>query len=234
MSGAGRKSGYRKSVTNGFLNELPLPEEGRSVVAQVGAPRGSNVFEVLLPDGSQSLALMPNKFKKLIWVKRNDFVIVSTTASAPQVDEVGNTRSVFAVPEKEEEEEKEKEKEKEEEEEQQQHQQQQQGKIQHQIEFILGKDQIRNIKDHNLWPCLFVTSVGGGDREDHDPFSGARGMDMGMLPPVDRDGNGEGADEDEEGEEEELELYDKMGNTIAKGTPEWHAALQALLAEDDD
>ena len=83
MSGAGRKSGYRKSVTDGFLNELPLPEEGKSAVAQVGAPRGSNVFEVLLPDGSQSLALMPNKFKKLIWVKRNDFVIVSTTTLAP-------------------------------------------------------------------------------------------------------------------------------------------------------
>lgn len=46
MSGAGRKSQYRKSVTDDYLNGLPLPED-RDVIAQVKSSRGTNIFEVM-------------------------------------------------------------------------------------------------------------------------------------------------------------------------------------------
>ena len=38
--------------------------------------RGSNLFEVISADGKIELSLLPKKFHKLIWVKRNEFVIV--------------------------------------------------------------------------------------------------------------------------------------------------------------
>jgi len=78
MSGAGRKTGYRKGVTDKYLNDLPLPnEEENEFIAQISGSRGSNVFEVLLPPPNESsLALLPTKFRKLIWVKVGTFVIV--------------------------------------------------------------------------------------------------------------------------------------------------------------
>ena len=45
MSGSGRKSQYRKSVTDEYLNGFPLPEEG-DALARVNSSRGTNIFEV--------------------------------------------------------------------------------------------------------------------------------------------------------------------------------------------
>jgi translation initiation factor IF-1 len=242
MSGAGRKGGYRKSVTDGFLNEFPLPEEGKSLLAQVGPPRGSNVFEVVFADGSKSLALLPNRFKKLIWVKRNDYVLVTTTVdetenadadvargstadqatvftgSAPSATAAASdaaatsataAATVSTLP-----------------------------KIQHQIEFILGRDQIRNIKDKALWPDTFVTRLGGGN--------GAAGLGQGQgLGHSQGHGHGQGqrqrddlmpdlahsSDDDYEDADEEEGRYDKMGNTIEPGTSEWDEAVAAEEAE---
>ena len=77
MSGAGRKSKFRKSVTDEFLTSLPEPGEGEHV-CKIAGSRGSNMFEIALRDDdtSGSLALLPNKFKNVIWVKTRDFVIV--------------------------------------------------------------------------------------------------------------------------------------------------------------
>lgn len=36
--------------------------------------------QLLLDDGEESLALLPTKFRKLIWVKRGDHLIVSGTS----------------------------------------------------------------------------------------------------------------------------------------------------------
>jgi hypothetical protein len=48
MSGSGRKSAYRKGVTDSFLNDFPEPEDGKTMVARVRASRGTNIFEVSL------------------------------------------------------------------------------------------------------------------------------------------------------------------------------------------
>lgn len=80
MSGIGRKSSYRKGVTQQYSSSLPLPDENNLVV-RVTASRGSNIFDILLPLGEESLAMMPTKFRKLIWVKRGDYVMVSSAAA---------------------------------------------------------------------------------------------------------------------------------------------------------
>jgi probable RNA-binding protein EIF1AD len=85
MSGFGRKSSYRKSLTQAYENDFPEPKSNELIV-RVKSSRGSNLFEIDLPNKNISntsetqtnveLALLPKKFLKVIWVKRNDFVIV--------------------------------------------------------------------------------------------------------------------------------------------------------------
>ena len=169
MSGCGRRTHYRKSVTNEVFNSFPIPEPGRDSIACIVGSRGTNIFEIELPDNNRhasnnsqathcgdtlnlsgdnvksggqplvlhqlhnnsgneielaservndefeknssisskqpcetspdtssvattttsgapatvgiiavELAMMPSKFKRLIWIKRGDFVIVTT------------------------------------------------------------------------------------------------------------------------------------------------------------
>ena len=81
MAGLGRRSHYRKHLTNAVLNDLPEPEQGECI-AKVVATRGGNQFDVLVAGGLETptpqLAILPTKFHKLIWVKRGDFCIVRT------------------------------------------------------------------------------------------------------------------------------------------------------------
>ncbi|CAE7645613.1 eif1ad [Symbiodinium microadriaticum] len=78
MSGSGRKSHYRKSVQDSFLNGFLEPEENDSICRVTGS-RGTNLFELELSGGGGlELAMLPNKFKKLIWVRRGDFVIAAS------------------------------------------------------------------------------------------------------------------------------------------------------------
>jgi probable RNA-binding protein EIF1AD len=60
-----------------FLNGFPLPEENEHI-AKVLNSRGTNILELQMSNGDIELSILPNKFKKLIWVKRNDYVIVSS------------------------------------------------------------------------------------------------------------------------------------------------------------
>ncbi|KAH7479213.1 hypothetical protein KRP22_010739 [Phytophthora ramorum] len=76
MSGAGRKSAYRKGVTKRVLYGDPEPKENELIV-RVVALRGSNLFEVVDANGTKAVTMLPTKFRKLIWVKRGDFLIVS-------------------------------------------------------------------------------------------------------------------------------------------------------------
>lgn len=84
MAGLGRRTHYRKHLTDSVLYDLPEPKLNERI-AKVCSTRGSNQFDLLLSrdiDSSQPpevvLAILPTKFRKLIWLKRNDFVIVQT------------------------------------------------------------------------------------------------------------------------------------------------------------
>lgn len=100
MSGSGRKSQYRKSVTSSFLDKKNgeyLPS-GAEVIGMVKGNRGGNLFDVQIPltatneetvftevrkqacQGEVILAKLPNKFNKLLWIKANDYVVVEKEA----------------------------------------------------------------------------------------------------------------------------------------------------------
>jgi translation initiation factor IF-1 len=75
MSGSGRKSQYRKSVTDSFLNDNFVPSETEKIVRVLGN-RGDNTFEVQLSAEGKALARLPNKFNKLIWIKTGDYIVI--------------------------------------------------------------------------------------------------------------------------------------------------------------
>jgi len=159
MAGLGRRSHYRKHLTDAVLNDLPEPDEtlGQRIARVVGT-RGGNMFDIVvaplsasrkessrkeqqtdteenenkiildLPpslDGAnsrtQQLAFLPTKFRKLVWIKRNDFVIVqcgeeeSTEQQSDQKDAGGSG-------------------------------------FRYVITHILYKDQVKHIKSKGLWP----------------------------------------------------------------------------------
>jgi len=98
MAGVGRRTQYRKHVTGSLLNEYPVPDFANGErIAKVCSCQGGNQFHVCVAKPSLSsvsdsslddendnhgneailqLAILPNKFHKLVWIKRNDFVIV--------------------------------------------------------------------------------------------------------------------------------------------------------------
>eukprot|EP00555_Chaetoceros_dichaeta_P006868 CAMPEP_0198254372 /NCGR_PEP_ID=MMETSP1447-20131203/4688_1 /TAXON_ID=420782 /ORGANISM="Chaetoceros dichaeta, Strain CCMP1751" /LENGTH=291 /DNA_ID=CAMNT_0043940401 /DNA_START=24 /DNA_END=899 /DNA_ORIENTATION=+ len=113
MAGLGRRSHYRKHLTNSILNDFPEPTPPNQRIAKVVGTRGSNQFEVVLApeqqqqqdegnvtstvvtknvnwDKTPQLALLPSKFRKLIWVKRNDYVICSCAEDDVEEDEEGD------------------------------------------------------------------------------------------------------------------------------------------------
>jgi probable RNA-binding protein EIF1AD len=58
------------------LTDYPIPSE-KELIVQVVAPQGSNQLEVRTADGATALALLPTKYRRLVWVKRGDFLICS-------------------------------------------------------------------------------------------------------------------------------------------------------------
>lgn len=86
MSGSKRKSQYRKSVTTNYLHTNITLDEGDDI-AKIICSRGANLFEIeVSEDEKNGLGLLPNKFRNLIWIKRNDFVIVTTTSELDNVE----------------------------------------------------------------------------------------------------------------------------------------------------
>lgn len=163
MAGLGRRTHYRKHLTDSVMYDLPEPKDHERI-AKVVATRGGNQFDVLLASSSTSvvsdhdhgnddqgnhdegndathtnqqtvsssstasasaatpqLAILPTKFNKLVWLKRNDFVIVETGNQQDEErghddddNEGGGVRCI--------------------------------------ISHILYKDQIKHLQRKNLWP----------------------------------------------------------------------------------
>ena len=104
MAGLGRRTHYRKHLTDSIIYDMPEPNANERI-AKVVATRGGNQFDIRLPQTSSSegssptedvsnknqeeshLAILPTKFNKLVWVKRNDFVIVETADDAEALAE---------------------------------------------------------------------------------------------------------------------------------------------------
>ncbi|KAK2568775.1 putative RNA-binding protein EIF1AD [Acropora cervicornis] len=69
------KATKRKHVAKEVLEDYVVPDPNQQIVKIVSS-RGNNLHEVEAPDGSKFLVSMPSKFRKSVWIKRGDFVIV--------------------------------------------------------------------------------------------------------------------------------------------------------------
>lgn len=68
------KATKRKHVTK-EIEDLTIPTESQSIVRIIES-RGNNLHEVVDATGTQYLVSMPMKFRRNIWVKRGNFVLV--------------------------------------------------------------------------------------------------------------------------------------------------------------
>lgn len=126
MAGLGRRTHYRKHLTDSVLHDLPEPSPPHSLVAKIVATRGSNQFDVKLADGQQELAILPTKFRKLVWLKRNDFVIVETVTDEDDDNEDDRTGEATKTNDS--------------------------GGIRCMISHILYQEQIKHLVGKGLWP----------------------------------------------------------------------------------
>uniref|UniRef100_A0A8C3UZA5 Probable RNA-binding protein EIF1AD n=1 Tax=Catharus ustulatus TaxID=91951 RepID=A0A8C3UZA5_CATUS len=74
----------RKHVVQQLLEERVQPGEGQSVVRVLGTP-GNNLHEVETAEGTRFLASMPPRFRRHIWIKRGDFLLVDPIQEGSKV-----------------------------------------------------------------------------------------------------------------------------------------------------
>uniref|UniRef100_A0A8D0BXM3 Probable RNA-binding protein EIF1AD n=1 Tax=Salvator merianae TaxID=96440 RepID=A0A8D0BXM3_SALMN len=74
----------RKHVVKEVLEEYVLPSERQQIVRVLGTP-GNNLHEVETPEGARFLVSMPTKFRKNIWIKRGDFLLVDPIEEGEKV-----------------------------------------------------------------------------------------------------------------------------------------------------
>lgn len=65
----------RKHVVKEVLDDYVLPE-GNQQIVRVSAGRGNNLHEVVTENDEKFLVSMPTKFRKNVWIKRGDFVLI--------------------------------------------------------------------------------------------------------------------------------------------------------------
>lgn len=138
MSGSKRGSQYRKGATSDFLSDDIELDDG-DLIAQVISSKGSNLFEIRVSGGDQGLAMLPNKFRNLIWIKRNDFIVVTalTTSITDETnsdgDQLRHSSAVLST-------------------------------NKYEVKEILSKNHIKQLKARNAWPIDF-TQQGINDEE---------------------------------------------------------------------
>ncbi|XP_026724765.1 probable RNA-binding protein EIF1AD [Trichoplusia ni] len=79
------KVNKRKHVMNEALwDDYELPKENQSIVKVVKS-KGNNLHEISTPAGEEYLVSMPTKFRKNIWVKRGDYILVEPIPEGDKV-----------------------------------------------------------------------------------------------------------------------------------------------------
>lgn len=74
----------RKHVVKEVMEDFVVPTERQQIVRVLGTP-GNNLHEVETGDGKKFLVSMPTKFRKNIWIKRGDFLIVDPIEEGEKV-----------------------------------------------------------------------------------------------------------------------------------------------------
>jgi hypothetical protein len=196
------------------------------------------------PSPRRELVMMPNKFKKLIWIKRGDYLIVGTSTSVSSADAagletataslastitatitsasggtgVGSSGSSGSGGSS--------------------------SGVKYMVRHVLSKDQVKHIKAEGCWPWVDEVTAAGADAEQVNSSAGTTyagysidagyGMDMGMG------GHGLGSQDGDSGDSGEdsgpgEERVDAMGNTIySDDEDEDEDAVVALQQNEDD
>ncbi|XP_049614097.1 probable RNA-binding protein EIF1AD [Syngnathus scovelli] len=74
----------RKHVVKEVLGDFVVPTENQQIVKVTGS-RGNNLHEAVTAQGEMFLVSMPTKFRKNIWIKRGDYVIVDPIEEGEKV-----------------------------------------------------------------------------------------------------------------------------------------------------
>lgn len=76
----------QKHIKNeSWTDDYSLPKENQKV-ARIVQPKGNNLHEVEAEDGEETfLATMPTKFRRNVWVKRGDFVLIEPIEEGDKV-----------------------------------------------------------------------------------------------------------------------------------------------------
>ncbi|XP_058876052.1 probable RNA-binding protein EIF1AD [Acipenser ruthenus] len=74
----------RKHVVKEVLGDYVIPTERQQIVRVLGTP-GNNLHEVETERRERFLVTMPTKFRKNIWIKRGDFLIVDPIEEGEKV-----------------------------------------------------------------------------------------------------------------------------------------------------
>lgn len=74
----------RKHVVKEVLGEHMIPSDQQQIVRVLRTP-GNNLHEVETAQGQRFLVSMPSKYRKNIWIKRGDFLIVDPIEEGEKV-----------------------------------------------------------------------------------------------------------------------------------------------------
>ncbi|KAE8286242.1 putative RNA-binding protein EIF1AD [Larimichthys crocea] len=74
----------RKHVVKEALGDFVTPTETQQIVKVIGS-RGNNLHEAVTAQGETFLVSMPTKFRKNLWIKRGDYVIVDPIEEGEKV-----------------------------------------------------------------------------------------------------------------------------------------------------
>lgn len=78
------KATKRKHVAQEVMYDYVLPSASQQIV-RVLASKGNNLHEVVTDSNEQFLVTMPSKFRKNVWIKRGDFVLVEPIKEGDRV-----------------------------------------------------------------------------------------------------------------------------------------------------
>lgn len=67
-----------------IIYDLSVPTDSQCIV-RILKPCGSRLYEVTSPIGEQYLVSMPNRYRKMIWVKRGDYVLTDPIEEGDKV-----------------------------------------------------------------------------------------------------------------------------------------------------
>lgn len=222
MAGLGRRSHYRKHLTDSVLNDFPEPQPPHERIAQIIGSRGGNFFDISVSfsnsneEGSNTktnattttknrLALLPTKFRKLVWVKRGDYVIVHCGDDADDDnDNDDNDNNVENDDRDHDEEEKNDSSAANTNESNSNQEQKNKGDdkqdkgVRYMIQHILYKEQVKHLKIKGLWPEVFDDEEEDQNDTNEDESEVEKNTINKSLPPITNEDDHEGEYYDEE------------------------------------